>query len=103
MSEVQLLLYRHQCPNNVRLETSSPKGNSITAARKIVLESRNNLVGKYLRMNYETNRDLRNNRDPLAVMVESFLNRKRWQERFDDPNRSPKASCHLSMSHLHGG
>src|SRR5882757_11527296 len=101
MSEVQLLLYRHQCPNSVRLETGLPKGNSIMAARKIVLESRNNLVGKYLRMNYETGRELRNNQDPLAMLIKSFSEPKRWQERSDDPNRSSKALRHSSMTHLH--
>jgi len=48
-SKAQSLLYQHQCPNSVRLETSSPKGNSIMAAQKVVLESQNNLAGKCLR------------------------------------------------------
>src|SRR5882757_847441 len=47
-SKAQSLLYQHQCPNSVRLETSSPKGNSIMAARKIILELQNNLAGKCL-------------------------------------------------------
>ena len=91
MSEVQLLLYRHQCSNSVRLETGSPKGDSIMATQKIVLESQDNLVGKYLWMNYETGRELRNNRDPLAVLIESFLNRKGGKK---DPTTPTEAQRH---------